>query len=119
MTKRKLAHGLLQQFRAEQQLAKAQKECAKLIGSIADYFKILVQIEAQTIHHPASVMGSIELQEKGQQKGQQRQCIQQVREEMADVEIIMEQLRIIVGPDEYDEVLKNKIAKVAKDHGIK
>jgi len=91
MTKQHLARGMLKKYGISRQLTKAQEECAELIVAIAKYSE------------PSGELGAAE----------------RVREEIADVTIMLEQLRIIFGPEKCDEVLENKIAFVAKKHGVK
>ena len=92
MTKQQiLATGMLRKYGISRQLNKAQEECAELIVAIAKYSELLGELGAA----------------------------HRVREEIADVTIMLEQLRILFGPEQCDEALENKIAKVAKKHGIK
>ena len=91
MTKQHLARGMLKKYGISRQLTKAQEECAELIVAIAKYSEPTDELGARA----------------------------RVREEMADVAIMLAQLRIIFGPEQCDAALENKIAFVAKKHGIK
>jgi len=90
MTKQRLATGMLSKYGMPRQVTKAQEECAALIVAIAKFTGA-----------PSD------------------QTVQQVREEMANVAIMLEQLRILFGREQCDAALENKIAFMAKKHGIK
>jgi NTP pyrophosphatase (non-canonical NTP hydrolase) len=91
VTIRQLARGILKQHSLRQQLAKAQEECAELIVAIAKY----------------SGMARTDYNEK------------KVREEIADVQIMIAQLRMIFDEEKCEQELKDKIAKVAERFSIK